>query len=54
MVSGDMPPLLLDPAEEPRAPRGPFCIPLRTSMRPTIASLKFHLRTINPDGRPDY
>src|SRR5580704_17014711 len=39
MVMGDMPPPLLDPDEEPRAPRGPFCIPLRTSMRPTIASL---------------
>jgi hypothetical protein len=45
MVMGDMPPLLLDPGEEPRAPRGPFCIPLRTSMRPTIASL---------DSRADY
>jgi hypothetical protein len=45
MVTGDMPPPLLDPDEEPRAPRGPFCIPLRTSMRPTIASL---------DSRADY
>jgi hypothetical protein len=45
MVTGDMLPPLLDPDEEPRAPRGPFCIPLRTSMRPTIASL---------DSRADY
>src|ERR1700722_14496711 len=39
MVMGDMPPPL-DPDGAPRAPRGPFCIPLRTSMRPTIASLE--------------
>src|ERR1700733_3779545 len=39
MVIGDIPPLL-DPDEAPRAPRGPFCMPLRTSMRPTIASLE--------------
>jgi hypothetical protein len=40
-VMGDMPAPLLDPDPdaEPRDPRGPFCIPLSTSMRPTIASL---------------
>src|ERR1700683_2509807 len=32
MVSGDMPPPL--PVEGPRGPCGPFCMPLRTSIRP--------------------
>src|SRR5215468_4387735 len=39
MVIGDMPPLLLPgvPAGI-RCPRGPFCIPLRTSTKPISAS----------------
>jgi hypothetical protein len=36
MVIGDMPPLLL--LDGWRCPRGPFCIPLRTSIRPIVAS----------------
>src|SRR5262245_2415778 len=51
MVRGDMPPPLLDPDEGRRAPRGPFCIPLRTSMRPTLASLDCACGTIKPNGR---
>ena len=33
MVIGDMPP------PSPRLPRGPFCMPLKTSSKPMIASL---------------
>ena len=34
MVIGDMP-----PPPSPRLPRGPFCMPLKTSSKPMIASL---------------
>src|SRR5262249_35689509 len=39
MVMGDKPPPPEPDDGAPRAPRGPFCIPLSTSMRPTVASL---------------
>jgi hypothetical protein len=41
MVMGDMPPPLL--LEPPRGPWGPFCMPLRTSIRP-ITRLPYRLK----------
>src|ERR1700719_2980375 len=37
MVIGDMPPPL-PLVEEPRGPCGPFCMPLRTSIKPIVTS----------------
>jgi hypothetical protein len=51
---GDMPPLLL---LGPRCPRGPFCIPLRTSIRPMSVSchslmiVESNLRFCRPSPR---
>ena len=39
MVIGDMP-----PPPSPRLPRGPFCMPLKTSSKPMIASLSVVVR----------
>src|ERR1700733_12534491 len=38
IIIGDMPPPLLA-VEGARGPRGPFCIPLRTSIKPIFASI---------------
>jgi hypothetical protein len=48
IIIGDMPPLLPLLVEGARGPRGPFCIPLRTSINPIFASIG----AFRPQPRP--
>jgi hypothetical protein len=55
IVTGDMPPPL-PLVEGPLEPRGPFCMPLRTSIKPIFASIQTDdqivtATTLQRDGR---